>query len=160
MIGSAVLDTCNALDGVEDRLLENPLSCNFDIATLACTGSTTNSSTCLTQEQIEAVTAVYAGPKDGRDGHELYPGFFFGSEIEWILQEQTLSDLFSIPILQNLVFDNLNYDDMSFNWSSDVDTLDQRAGRYIDAISPNLSDFKNAGGKLLVTQGTYPFHAK
>lgn len=75
------------------------------------------------------------------------------SEIGWILQLGKLADLFSIPILQNLVMDNLSYDATTFNWGSDVDLVDQNAGTLIDAISVDLSAFHARGGKLIVTQG-------
>jgi feruloyl esterase len=158
LITSAVLDACDTLDGVEDRLIENPLICQFDVATLACKSSTDNTSTCLTHAQLAAAQNVYKGPNDSRSGIELYPGFSLGSESDWTLQEQLLSNAFSIPILQNLVYNNLNYDYRSFNFGSDVDVLDEKAGFYIDEISTNLTAFKNAGGKLLVTQGEFPHH--
>src|SRR5258708_1377455 len=37
MIHHAVLDACDALDGVRDGVIENPLQCHFDYAKLACT---------------------------------------------------------------------------------------------------------------------------
>lgn len=30
------MDECDALDGVNNRLIENPLECRFDILNLAC----------------------------------------------------------------------------------------------------------------------------
>lgn len=84
---------------------------------------------------------------------QLYPGFSLGSEIEWILQEGPLAEAFSIPILQNLVYDDLAYDASTFNWASDVDDVDEKAGQHIDEIDPDLSAFRDGGGKMLVTQG-------
>lgn len=153
LITEAVLAKCDALDGVEDGVLENPLECSFDIDTLSCPLETSNSSTCLSPHQLAAVKSIYDGPRDSRSNASLYAGFSFGSETEWQLQEGLLADAFSIPILQNLVFDNLEYNASSFNWGSDVSTVDQRAGVLIDEISPDLSAFKASGGKMIVTQG-------
>lgn len=155
---NAIIDACDTLDGVADRLLENPLHCNFDINSLACNQTTTASSasgnvTCLQSSKIAAIKNFYAGPKRSDNGNQLYPGFSFGSEIEWILQEGNLADAFSIPILQNLVFNNLSYDSDTFNWASDVALLNAKAGRFIDEISPNISAFRNSGGKFLTAQG-------
>lgn len=75
------------------------------------------------------------------------------SEIGWILQLGDLAEAFSIPILQNLVFDNLSYDASTFNWGSDIHLVDKYAGTLIDEISANLSEFNARGGKLIVTQG-------
>jgi hypothetical protein len=152
-ITAAVLEECDTLDGVKDNMLENPLKCKFDITTLACTSSTANSSTCLTASQLEAAKAIYAGPVSSINGIELYPGFSVGSEASWLIQEGPLADAFSIPILQNMVFNNISYDFLEFDWGTNVEAVDANVGRYIDEISTDLSAFKDRGGKLLVTQG-------
>ncbi|GAB7328107.1 hypothetical protein MBLNU13_g00144t1 [Cladosporium sp. NU13] len=157
---NAVLDSCDLHDGVSDRVLENPLSCTFDIATLACNSTTSNTSTCLTEPELAAAKSIYAGPVNSETNAQLYPGFTPGSEIEWALQQGDLSSAFSVPILQNAVYDNLSYNASSFNWASDVADLDARIGALIDAIDPDLSPFKDHGGKLLVYQGwADPFNA-
>jgi feruloyl esterase len=156
VVTAAVLEECDALDGVKDNMLENPLKCKFDINTLACNSSTTNASTCLTEAQLEAAKAIYAGPTSSTNRSELYPGFSVGSEASWLSQEGPLADAFSIPILQNMVFSNLSYDFLDFNWGSDVAALDEKVGQYIDEISTDLSAFKNRGSKMLVTQGKNP----
>lgn len=155
-----MLDACDLNDGVADRVIENPLSCIFDIATLACNSTNADSSTCLTSSELQAAQAIYAGPRNAETLEPLYPGFSLGSEISWALQQGELSEAFSVPILQNLVYSNLSYDASTFDWSSDVEDLDARAGARIDSIDPNLSAFKSAGGKLLMYQGwADPFNA-
>ncbi|KAK5107508.1 hypothetical protein LTR62_001080 [Meristemomyces frigidus] len=154
---NAVMKECDAVDGVKDGLIEDPLRCAFDINTLACQSSyatTSNGSvTCLTPAQISVFKAIYQGPVRSDNGSQLYPGFSLGSENEWLYQEGYLADAFSIPILQNLVYDNLAYNSSNFNWASDVATLDTKAGLCIDEISPDLSAFRNHSGKMIVTQG-------
>ncbi|KAK2007652.1 tannase and feruloyl esterase [Colletotrichum eremochloae] len=159
-IRNAVLDQCDALDGVKDRVLENPLACKFDIESLACKAGTANSSTCLTPRQIVAAKEIYAGPRHSETNTSLYPGFDLGSESEWMFQEGRLSLSFSLPLLQNMVFDDLGYNGSTFDWAADVDAMDEKVGSLIDAISPNLTSYKTKGGKLLVTQGwADPFNA-
>lgn len=70
-----------------------------------------------------------------------------------MFQESALYLQYGVPILQNLVFDNLSYDYTTFNWGSDVDMVDKKASPYIDHISPDLETFRMHGGKMLVTQG-------
>ncbi|KAL0778828.1 hypothetical protein CaCOL14_005086 [Colletotrichum acutatum] len=160
LIANAVLDKCDTLDGVEDRVLENPLACTFDLDKLACTIPANNSASCLTPEQLTAAKEIYAGPRHSQSNTSLYPGFDLGSESEWMMQEGRLSLSFSLPLLQNMVFDDLGYNGSTFNWASDVDALDLKVGSLIDSISPNLTSFKDRGGKLLVTQGwADPFNA-
>jgi len=153
-----VLAACDTIDGVHDGLIEDPLRCHFDLKSLACNGSYASTAsgtatTCLTPSQIAAMEAIYAGPVRSDNGTQLYPGFSFGSESAWLLQEGILAEAFSIPILQNLVYDKLAYNSSTFNWASNVADVDARAGSLIDEISPDLSAFRNRSGKMLVTQG-------
>jgi feruloyl esterase len=53
MLNRAVLAACDARDGVEDGLLNNPRGCQFDPATLVCQGA--NGDNCLTPPQLESV---------------------------------------------------------------------------------------------------------
>lgn len=152
LVSDSVVALCDELDGVKDGLVENPTSCHFNITTLTCFPGQ-NSSTCLDAIQIEAVKKIYKGPHDVRTGASLYPGMGINSEIGWLYQLGPLAEEFSIPILQNLVMNNLSYDPSVFNWGSDVDLLNQKAGILIDEISTNLTAFNARGGKLIVTQG-------
>jgi hypothetical protein len=63
------------------------------------------------------------------------------------MQEETLANAFAVPILQNLV---LTYDAAAFNWRSDIDAVDKRAGTLIDGIDADLSAFRDRGD---MTQG-------
>jgi feruloyl esterase len=156
-IQARVIETCDLNDGVRDNLIENPLDCEFDIHSLACgsDGSAENS-TCLTPMQISAVEAVYQGPVRSDDpGVSLYPGISLGSEAGWALPivSAALSNAFTVSILQNLVFDDLQYDANTFNWASDVDIMNDRAGPLINAINTDLSSFRSGGSKMIAYAG-------
>ena len=152
-----VLDKCDTIDGVADRLIENPLACSFDITTLACTeDSHAENSTCLTPTQIESFKLVYQGAvRSDAPNTSIYAGLSFGSEAGWSLPQVQglLSNGFSVPFLQNNVFDNLSYDATTFNWGSDVDIFDARLSPLIDAISTDLSTFRDSGKKMIVYAG-------
>jgi len=152
---NAVAAVCDGEDGVEDGVIANPPLCKFDVDSFACsaTNPSLNATDCLTAAQLITAKAIYAGPTRRDNGAQIYPGFAFGSESSWMYQETVLADAFSIPILQNLVYDNLNYNADTFNFASDVDTVDEKAGTHIDEISPDLQAFHSSGGKLLTVQG-------
>ena len=52
MLHKAVLDACDALDGVKDGVLENPTQCRFDPKVVLCKGA--DGPDCLTAPQVEA----------------------------------------------------------------------------------------------------------
>lgn len=157
MIMNAVLDECDSIDGIEDGVVDDPTKCDFDISSLQCgdeqSPTTGNTTVCLTTAQVENAKLFYQGPVDSRTGESLYPGFAVGSEIEWDYQESELYLAYAVPIIQNLVFKNLSYDYTTFDWGSDVDSINTIASPLIDEISPDLSAYKNRGGKMIVTQG-------
>ena len=70
LVTDALLNTCDALDGLADGVVDNWQSCRFDPATyvspttgqpLQCTGAKT--ATCLTSAQIGAIKRINAGPR-------------------------------------------------------------------------------------------------
>lgn len=78
LIVDAILKACDAQDGLRDGLIENPLACDFDPASLECTGS--NHQSCLSAQKVAALKRGFAGPKDSL-GRQVYPGFFFDTGI-------------------------------------------------------------------------------
>lgn len=59
VIHQAVLDACDARDGVKDGLLEDPTRCDFKAATLLCKG--VDGPNCLTAPQAAAAQKIHGG---------------------------------------------------------------------------------------------------
>jgi feruloyl esterase len=71
MIDAAVYASCDAADGVQDGLIQNPARCSFDPATLACrNGATSN---CLTPGQVKTLEAYISALRD-EHGKLIYTG--------------------------------------------------------------------------------------
>jgi len=81
MIHQAVLDACDARDGVKDGLLEDPTRCDFKAATLLCRGA--DGPNCLTAPQAAAAQKIYTAATNPRTGQELFPSFTPGTELGW-----------------------------------------------------------------------------
>src|SRR5205823_2100753 len=67
MIHEAVLNACDASDGVKDGVIENPSKCRFDYAKLLCKAG--DGADCLTSGQVEsakAMTSTLNDPKTGK----------------------------------------------------------------------------------------------
>ena len=148
-IGAAVMDKCDALDGVKDGVLENPNACKFDPAVLACKGTPDNS--CLTPQEIETVRAIYASPANPKTKREI-TGLAVGSEASW-------TDLgWSGPArttgleLMRFVTNDPQWTIAQFNFDSDVVRAEDKAG-IMNALETNLKPFFDRGGRLISYHG-------
>jgi feruloyl esterase len=159
---AAVVRAC----GDSNRLIEDPRTCNFDPASIQCDPGT-NTSSCLTQAQVQVVRELYLGPNIGH-GHSLYPGGApYGSELAWYGAAIDPSTDRAWPIDTQAYQDAENYLKYAAYWINppssfrvkDVrftvtsyDRLLDLAGLY-DATNPDLSAFARGGGKIIIYQG-------
>jgi len=152
MIHAAVLDACDALDGVKDGVLENPLQCHFDYAKLACKGA--DGPDCLTQGQVEsakALTSPLKNPKTGKaiDERHLMPG----TELGFATIGGAAPLGLSISGLANILFKDPRWDWHTFEVANDFERAAQADGGALFSGDPNLKPFFDRGGKLLMYHG-------
>ena len=85
MLEEAVLAKCDANDGITDRVIDDPISCDFDpdvdLASMMCAGDV-NADDCFTSTQLKTIQDIYAGPYDSK-GVSVLKGKALGSEFEW-----------------------------------------------------------------------------
>ncbi|MGA2882669.1 MAG: tannase/feruloyl esterase family alpha/beta hydrolase [Bryobacteraceae bacterium] len=150
LIHKAVLQACDALDGVKDGVLEDPRRCHFDPQALACKGPGQggDSPTCLTTAQVEVARKIYAGP-----GASIFPGLERGSELGWATLSGPKPMALAAETYQYLVFKDPNWDYLKFEPARDIATADQVIGPTMNSIDPNLKPFFSHGGKLLMYHG-------
>ncbi len=166
----AVLDECDALDGVRDGVMEDPRMCPFDLASLpTCTGNADgDADPCFTEVQLEAIRTVYAPPVN--EEGPLYVGFSFGGEgtpggwINWITGKfedfyrdsgETAPSLhwaFGMNYAKYLVFADPDWDYAGYDFSSWEQSASY-ASAFMDATDPDLSDFAGKGHKLVLWHG-------
>jgi hypothetical protein len=151
-INAAVLDACDANDGLVDGVIADPATCDFDPAVLLCKGEETDD--CLTQPQLDAVTKIYAGPSNPRTGEQIFPGFALGGEDGWpsIVTNPTASGL-AQGYFANLVFEDQNWDYASFDFDADMAYADERVGILGNAIQTDLSSARSRGVKIIQYHG-------
>jgi hypothetical protein len=179
LIESAYLEKCDALDGIEDGILNDPRQCEFDVASLLCEGEKTDA--CLTEEQVRAVKAIYEGPKD-KQGNQLFYGFPLGGETSpngwsrWFtgglkfqsevteFQEGIDVGDYPAPITPNAHYSFGNgvmkffvYNDPDWTYKNyTFETFRKDATlveETLNATNPDLSPFRKRGGKLLMHTG-------
>jgi len=157
-INDAVLQACDAKDGVRDGIVNDPRECNVDPAVLLCKDA---DNSCLTAAQVAALKKIYAGPKNSK-GEQIHPGFEPGGEAGmggwalWITgsaPNKSLDFAFSTNFFGNMVFDDPAWDFKKFNFDSDVKTTDDKQAANLNATSSDLKAFKARGGKLIIYHG-------
>ena len=168
IVAQAVYQRCDALDGLEDGLLEDPRACDFDPARdlPRCT-SEASGEECFTNAQIAALQKVYGGVKSR--GETLFPGFPVGAEAGppsgrrsasgwngWLIQENGPSrqQVFAETFLRYMAFepDDPNFDWRSFDFDTDPHRMDFIRS-ILDATDPDLTRFRDEGGKMLMYFG-------
>jgi feruloyl esterase len=152
MIHSAVLESCDALDGVKDGVLENPTRCHFDPKVLECKGP--DGPTCLTPAQVETAKALYAPVKNPKSGVPIFPALLLpGSETDWRVLAGPEPISTALEAFKYVVFQDAAWDWHRFNPATDTD-LAQKADRgVLNSGNANLKPFFDRGGKLLVYHG-------
>lgn len=161
LLEAKVLAKCDAMDGLQDGLIDDPRRCAFDPAKdlPSCSGAET--ADCFTATQIAALQKIYGGVRN-RNG-QLYPGFHPGVESGWNvwLAEgnagirtlgPNLSYAFGEGFLRYWIYDNPNYKLHQFNFEKNIN--DTRAiAKLVNATNPNLKAFQQHGGKIIFYHG-------
>jgi feruloyl esterase len=151
MIHKAVIEACDALDGVKDGLIENPMACKFDPKELECKGE--DGPACLTKPQIELARTIYGGAINPRTKAQIYPGWERGSELGWGVTAGPEPEGPAVDTYRYVVFNDPKWDWRALNFDSDIQLSDERGNSTINAVATDLSPFFDSGGKLLMFHG-------
>ena len=151
MIHDAVLQACDALDGVKDRVIENPRQCKFDPKVLQCTAG--DAATCLTSPQVLSAQTMYKPVVNSRTKKDIFSGLEYGSEMGWATFGGAQPFGIGTQMYQFMVFKDANWDYKTLNFDSDMATVDKIENGTINAMDPNLKAFFAKGGKLIQYHG-------
>jgi len=151
VIQKAVMDACDAKDGVKDGMLENPAACRFDPQVLECKGG--DGPSCLTTEQVGTARALVSDVKHPRTGRVLYPPLLQpGSELMWGTLAGPQAFAIAVDTYKQLVAKDPAWEPSQFNPDTDVELIDTSLA-VLNTVSPNLKPFFARGGKLLMYHG-------
>jgi feruloyl esterase len=174
MVDAAVMQSCDASDGLLDGLIQDPRRCTFDPASLLCTNG--SNAGCLTIGEVATLQAIYAGASTAR-GRQIYPGFtksdpgegdwaFWITGFEppnaprtaepWVDPEFPPAQfIFQDQFLKFFAFGDPNYNSLGFDPNSSdlakAEAVIKRGG--IAGTNPNLSAFRARGGRLILYHG-------
>jgi feruloyl esterase len=149
LLHGAVMNACDAIDGVKDGLLEDPKACSFDPATLACTGGDA-SAACLTPAQVRSAKILLSPGTVG--GKAYHPGLERGSELGWSLWTSAEPSSQQSEFFKYVVYENPDFD-----WTAlDPETalpLAVEAAKADSAEAKDLGPFIERGGKIILYHG-------
>ncbi|SFS18553.1 feruloyl esterase [Granulicella pectinivorans] len=151
LLNDAVVKACDLNDGVKDGLIGDPRRCGFDPGLLACQDG--DGDRCLTAAQVAAVKKIYAGPKDPRNGRQVYPGLERGSEFAWgsLGPKPPAGKAPYAPFFEWVFGADWNW--KSFDYGKDVDVVQSKLATTLNATDPNLDTFLGKGHKLVLYHG-------
>lgn len=164
LLAREILAACDALDGVEDRLIDDPRRCAFDPAKLPRCPDDEGGPDCLTQRQLAAIQEIYQGPVV--DGLQVHPGFPLGGETDfggwdtWITGrpnafgpgQPSLHFAFGTNLFKYIIYDDPSWDYSAYqfaNWDQDT----ARAAEILNATTTDIRPFAATGGKLILWNG-------
>src|SRR5262249_2955219 len=145
LIHTTAIAACDALDGVKDGILENPIRCNFDPHALLCSGA--DSPSCLTAAQVEAARKVYT------PAGNYYPGLSRGSELGWATYGVPRPFAIGFDYARFVLFKDPNWDINTLDVPSASALALQSDNGTTNALNPNLRAFLARGGKLIQYHG-------
>jgi feruloyl esterase len=148
----AVLNACDALDGVKDGVIEDPTRCHFDPKVLECKGA--DGPGCLTSAQVETARALYAPLKSPKSGAVIFPSLLLpGSEPNWATLAGPEPISTAYEAFKYVVFKDPNWDVRRFDVDTDVAAAIKMDAGVLNSADTNLKPFFSRGGKLLMYHG-------
>lgn len=143
-LNNGVLDACDGLDGLVDGIIENPAMCMANPESIDG----------LSTLEIDALSMIYQGAINPENGSLIYPGFAKGSELGWPAVVNREPFAYSNAMQSYVMNQDPDWDFMNLDFATDLSLLDERANTLgIQAIDPDISDFIDNGGKLLLYHG-------
>ena len=176
LLSQVVLKTCDAHDGLADKVISNPAACVSPVAKamdgLRCASGGDEGPSCFANAQLAVIKAAYAGyrfPFPLANGVTHYAGYYPGGEDlpggwgRWQAGTvQPTRENSDAPVTSRLYqlgsvyvrhfiardpgFDPLNYDPAKFR-----DRV-LEVSSIMDATDPDLSAFRARGGKLILRE--------
>ena len=151
LLVEAALAACDADDGVEDRVINDPERCDFDPGVLECAGG--DGDDCLTAAQVGTARMMYASPENSATGRPI-TGVYPGSEANWTDEGWTRSARDTgIEQYRYLTYEDPEWTIEGFDFETDIVKAEEVDGDTINALNPDLRPFIEAGGKLLASHG-------
>ncbi|ACU75960.1 Tannase [Catenulispora acidiphila DSM 44928] len=160
---AAALKSCDKLDGAVDGLISDPGACDYDPrrlvgTTITCDGKPVT----ISAADAAVVRKIWDGPRD-TNGKRLWYGLPVGADFSYLAASSTTDGVttgspFIVPAqwVANFVEKDPSFSSANLTYAQ-FDQIFQKARSQYDSVigtsNPNLTAFRNNGGKLITWQG-------
>jgi feruloyl esterase len=155
MIHDAVMNKCDAVDGLKDGLIEDPMACKFEPKSLLCKEG--DGPDCLTAAQVDSLSKLTSGAVNPRTGENFYPGWpaatrqFPGPVLgnkQGAPPQQDALDTFRV------LFQKSDWDYRTMDFDKDIALSDKLGNNLMNAVDETrLKPLFDRGGKILLYHG-------
>ena len=161
-VNQAVLDACDAADGLKDGIVTDPRACRWDPSAIQCKpGQSATADACLTADQAGALRRAYATVRT-TDGKIAFYGLSRSGELGWgafIALRPAPAEAGAVTSggsgdLRAFIYGDANYDEAKFNPETDTNKVRSTPfAKEYEAADPDVRPFLASGGKLLLWHG-------
>lgn len=148
---ASAVAACDAADGVQDGVIDDPRTCTFSAQANVCGMSTAPTSNCLTLQEADAIDKIWDGPRNV-EGDKVWFGLDRGTSLPALNG--------SFPFFLGVTQFHWDEHDRNFDWQTvavdEYAQIAQDGSRNIADITDtfgNLDTFKAHGGRLLTLVG-------
>ncbi len=169
-VGEAIYAKCDAIDGLEDGVIDDPRRCDFDPAVDYPACESADGDDCLTPGERETLAKIYGGVVSR--GAPYFPGQPLGAELgdplgspvahvsgwgRWFVDPSgntPLLETFGVTFMRYMAFtrDDPDWSLDQFDFDEDPYRMEAIRG-ILDATDPDLTRFRDAGGKMITYHG-------
>lgn len=145
---------CDNIDGVLDSIIENPAQCHYRPEALLCKpGTGSDDSPCLTGEQANTVRRLLS-PLYLEDGKLIFPAMYPGPSVDGTPELLYGGEVFSLTVewLRYVLHNDSSWDPATMDITDLLAMIELNAANS-DSFDPDLSAFRDVGGKLLTFHG-------
>ena len=182
VLRNAVLHACDALDGVADGVISNYNACTFDPRTIRCPGGADTGDTCFSDQQLASLTLLETAtdlPYTLANGVNQLPAFNRGADWSGAIAGTDLplgsTAAFNVPagggtparseigwdhwfgdgLVRYALYRDPHADALPFDPVHPGPLLPrlQRVSALLDVNNPDIRNFLNNGGKLILVHG-------
>lgn len=148
---NAAIAACDAKDGVVDRVIDDPRTCHFDARELVCKAGDQPDG-CLTEREAVAINRIWEGPIV--DGKRLWYAPERGAALNGIAGASPFPLSMDQPRYWVYFDPAWNWQTLDYgNYAAFFDRTVTQVGPLMATDNPDLSRFRDRGGKLILWHG-------